>query len=267
MIYLENMNKILLSFDLEEFNLPLEYLTNISKKQQYEFTLSGLKSILKLMKKYEIKTTFFVTASFALKYPKIIKKISKEHEIASHNLNHKIKEYNEYEIKKSKEIIEKIINKKIKGFRMPRLKKVNYSSLYRLDFKYDSSICPSYIPGRYNNYFKKRKINLKDKIFEVPISTMPIIHFPLSWIFFRFFRLKYAKIITFFCMKNPGFTNLFFHPWEFNNLKNLNIPFYIKKNSGGKALKMLEEYIIWCKKSNYKFLTFNDFLLLFKCPK
>jgi hypothetical protein len=260
MIYLESMNKILLTFDLEEFDLPLEYGLNFSKEKQFKFSLKGLYKVLDLLDQNEIKATFFTTASFALEYPKIIKKISKKHEIASHNLNHLTSKYDEEKINKSKKIIEKIINKKIIGFRMPRLQKVDYSSLLKLGFKYDSSILPTYIPGRYNNYSKKRKMTRNNGIIEVPISTTPLIKVPLSWIFFRFFGLNYAKLVTIFCTKNPGFVNLFFHPWEFNDLSNLKIPFYIKKNSGDKLLKMLKKYIIWCKKKKYKFSTINDFL-------
>ena len=31
-----------------------------------------------------------------------------------------------------------------------------------------------------------------------------------------------------------------------------------------KALKILEDYIIWCKKKNYKFTTFNKYLKIYK---
>ena len=43
------MKKILLSFDLEEFDLPLEYDISISKQEQFNFSLKGLKKIIKLL--------------------------------------------------------------------------------------------------------------------------------------------------------------------------------------------------------------------------
>jgi peptidoglycan/xylan/chitin deacetylase (PgdA/CDA1 family) len=254
------MTKVLLSFDLEEFDLPLEYNVKLSSKEQLEFTLKGLRKLLKLLEKHNIKTTFFTTASFASKYPQILKQLAQKHEIASHNLHHNTKNYNHQEVEKSKQILERIINKKIIGFRFPRLKKPDFNSLKKLGFKYDSSISPSYIPGRYNNYFEQKKITLKNGIYEIPISTMPLTHLPLSWLFIRFFGLSYAKFVTKHCMKKQKFTNLFFHPWEFNNLKNFKIPFYIKRNSGDKALNLLEKYILWCKKRNYKFTTFEEFI-------
>ena len=56
------------------------------------------------------------------------------------------------------------------------------------------------------------------------------------------------------------YLTLLFHPWEFINIESLNIPGSFKKNSGEKTIRMLEEYIIWCKKNNYKFMTFEEFL-------
>ncbi len=254
------MNKILLSFDLEEFDLPLEYGVKIPKQEQFEFSFRGLNKIQSLLEKHKIKATFFTTASFALKYPEVLKEMSKVHEIASHNLHHQVKEYKEEEVKSSKQIIEKIINNKIKGFRSPRLKKPDYDSLKKLGFKYSSSLSPTYLPKRYNNYFEKRGITLKKGVIEVPGSTLKIIRIPLSWIFFRGFGLNFSKVATFSCIKNPGYVNLFFHPWEFNNLNHLKIPFYIKKNSGEKALNMLRTYLLWCKKKKYEFERFDEFL-------
>lgn len=256
-----NMAKIvLLNFDLEEFNLPLEYGVKVSRERQFEFSFLGLKKLLELLDKYKIKSTFFTTASFSGRYPKIIRKISKNHEIASHGLHHDIKKYDKKETEESKKIIEGIIKKRINGFRFPRLQKIDFNSLKKIGFDYDSSVCPTYLPGRYNNYFEKREITKEQGIIKVPISTMRIFHFPLYWIFFRNFGLNYSKVITNSCMKNPGFTNIFFHPWEFNDLSGFNIPFYIRKNSGDKAIKILANYIDWCKKKNYKFSTIISYL-------
>ncbi len=253
---------ILLSFDVEEFNLPLEYNLDFSSKNQFEFSFNGLKKVLALLDKFDIKATFFVTASFASKYPKILKEISEKHEIASHGLNHKINRYVEREVEQSKAILEMEIGKKINGFRFPRLQKPDFASLSKMGFKYDSSISPTYLPKRYNNYFENKKINLKKGIYEVPVSTFPLFRIPVSWIFVRNLGLKYLKLATLFSFKSPGFVNLFFHPWEFTELDKLKIPWYIKRNSGEKLITLLEKYISWCKKNKFKFHTFSEFLKL-----
>jgi len=256
------MGSILLSFDIEEFDLPLEYNMQVSEQQQFEFSREGLNKVVDFLNKNKIKATFFVTASFAVRYRSLIKQLSKNHEIASHNLNHKVKDFKEQEIQESKKIIESIIKKKIKGFRAPRFHKIDFQSLQKLGFKYDSSISPSFIPGRYNNYFEKRTITKRKGVYEIPVSTLPFLRLPLSWIFFRFFGLKYSKLVTLSSIKKTKFANLYFHPWEFNNLRKFKIPRYIKRNSGPKTIVLLNKYVNWCKKKNYQFKTFSEFLKL-----
>jgi len=251
---------ILLSFDIEEFDLPQEYGLTISQEDQFRFSLKGLEQIMEVLDKFDVVATFFVTASFISRYPSAIRVISKKNEIASHNLAHSIKEYSEEEVMKSKRIIEEKCGKKIYGFRMPRVKKVNYSSLGKLGFRYDSSVSPTYLPGRYNNYFEKRRITKKGRIHEIPISTPPFMRLPY-WNFFRLLGLRYLKLLTKICLKSPGFVNVYFHPWEFNQLNRFKIPFYIRKSySGARIKKTLESYILWCKKNNFEFMTFSEFL-------
>jgi peptidoglycan/xylan/chitin deacetylase (PgdA/CDA1 family) len=255
------MKYMLLSFDLEEFDLPLEYSQDISKDKQFKVALSGLEHVLKLLKKYEARATFFVTASFSLRYPKVIRELSRSHEIAAHGLDHSDKDFNGARVAKSKKIIEGIIKKEVKGFRSQRLKEPNFGSLKRSGFLYDSSICPTYLPGRYQHYFEKREVNLRKGILNVPISTFPIIRMPLYWLFFRFFGIIYSKIITSLCMRYLGFTNIFFHPWEFSEeVSEYKTPFYIKNVSGKEILRKLEKYISWCQKEGFKFTTFSEFL-------
>ena len=83
------MKKILLTFDLEEFDLPKEFNINLSEDQMYKISLRGLNKIQELLKKHNLTATFFTTANFAKKYPKTIKQLSKDnHEIASHGYSH-----------------------------------------------------------------------------------------------------------------------------------------------------------------------------------
>ncbi len=253
-------NTILLSFDLEEFDLPREYSAKISEDEMFDFSLKGAEKIFNILGNQNVGATFFITGTFASRYPSFVKKLSKEHEIGSHNLNHQIQNYSEQEVLKSKKIIEKIIGKPIQGFRMPKIKKVDYLSLSKLGFKYDSSISPTYLPGRYNNYFEKRKVSIKKGIYEVPISVPPIIRLPY-WNIFRIFGLPYLKILTKTCSTTPRFVNIYLHPWEFNNLSKFNFPFYINKENPGKNTGLvLKKYIQWCKKKRFEFKTFSDFL-------
>ncbi len=259
--------RILLSFDVEEFDLPKEYGVGISESEQFGFSLEGLKKVVGLLNEEGVRATFFVTASFALKYPSVIKEISKKHEVGSHGFSHGSWVYSEGEVRKSKEVIEGVIGKGVSGFRMSRLQKVDYSSLRKLGFVYDSSIAPSFIPGRYNYFFEKRKIELKEGVYVVPISVLPVLRLPFSWIFFRNFGLGYGKMITLASIKTLGFVNFYLHPWEFNSLDKFRVPWYVKKNSGDVLMRYLLDYVRWCKKKGFVFSTFSEYLAFYAGDK
>ena len=69
--------KVMLSFDVEEFDLPREHGGKISVEEGAEVSAEGLKKILELLEKYKVKATFFVTGNFAKCQPELVKRIVK----------------------------------------------------------------------------------------------------------------------------------------------------------------------------------------------
>ncbi|MBU0894315.1 MAG: polysaccharide deacetylase family protein [Nanoarchaeota archaeon] len=255
------MKKMLLTLDVEEFDLPLQFNQKISEKEMYETSKKGLVLLLNLLDKYKIKATFFTTANFAKKYPKLIKSlILKKHEIASHGYSHSDSFQTIDQLKKAKKELEKITKFKIKGFRAPRFNIQNINILPGLGFKYDSSLHPTFIPGRYNNFFKSRQIHKIGKIIEIPPSTTPFVRLPLFWLAFKNLGINYAKQTTKFNFLDSKYTMLLFHPWEFTDISKFKVPNYIKKNNGKKLLKILENYILFCLKKGYEFDTVESYL-------
>lgn len=220
---------------------------------------------MRLLKEENIKATFFITTKFALKYPELIREISKEHEVASHGYEHKhnykeMKEEQAYAfIKKSKEETERIIKKEIYGFRAPRMSICKYEVLKKAGFKYDSSMHPTHIPGRYNNFFKPRKIYTENGMIIVPTSVVPIIRIPFAWYWFRNYGLGYAKICTTLSSKTSKYTSIYLHSWEFSNISGYDVDKDIKKNTGEELERRLREYIRWCKK-RYEFVTMKELI-------
>lgn len=256
------MKTILLTFDLEEFDLPRLSGNPIEKEKEYLTSKEGLFKITNLLKKYNINATFFTTANFAKKYPKIIKDLIKEnHEIACHGFEHKDNYSSDIsKFKEAKKELEKIIKVKVNGCRAPRFQIRNISGLYDLGFSYDSSIHPTFIPGRYNNLSQPRKIHKIGKIIEISPSTLPVIRLPIFWFAFKNFGLDYAKIFTYINMLSSEYTMLLFHPWEFTDLTNINIPWYMKRNSGKYLLNIFDKYLLFAKKQKYRFNTVTGFL-------
>lgn len=244
------MYNVCITIDLEEFSLPLDFNRPIEKAEMLKISLKGYKNLKKILDRYKIKCTFFTTVFFAKNFPHIIKEIkSKYHEIALHgNIFPQNKKF-EY-LKKEKNDLEEIIHKKIYGFRSHQLQKINFGWLSKLMFVYDSSIHPTYFPGRYNNLKYPTSFFKIQGIIEIPISVSPYLRLPLSWIWFRNFGLHYTKTLSLFCLKKNNFINIYFHPWDFIEIENFNLPFLIKRNCGQKMINIFDKYIKWVSKYN-----------------
>ncbi|MFH0831819.1 MAG: polysaccharide deacetylase family protein [archaeon] len=260
--------KILLTFDLEEFDLPLEFKEKISFSEQIEISRKGFSEILKLLNQHKISATFFVTASFALANKKALRQLADKHEIGLHGLVHKddyrhMKEEDALKrLSKGKKIVERIIGKKIIGFRAPRFHIKKIKLLPTIGIKYDSSLHPTYIPGRYNNFFTERKIHRHGKLVEVPVSVTSLLRLPLFWFVFRNFSLFYSKFCTRWCFLDSDYVMLLFHPWEFVNLNELRfrLPAFIRRDTGKVLFSKLDSYIKWAKRNKWKFSTISTFL-------
>ena len=75
--------EVLLSFDVEEFDAPLEYGGWIPETEQDAVSVAGLRLVLALLAELGIRTTLFCTASFAERQAGLIREAAHRHEIAS----------------------------------------------------------------------------------------------------------------------------------------------------------------------------------------
>ena len=249
--------KILLSFDVEEFDIPLEYNIEISEEKQFSTSLKGLNTILKLLDDIDISTTMFTTCTFALRHEALIRKISEKHEIASHGFNHK--ELTEEGIRKSKEVLEKIIGKPVIGLRSPRLQKIDSNILNKYGYKYNSSENPIYLPGRYNNFFKKRTAYFdENNILNIPASASPLIRFPLFWLAFKNFPLQIIKFFSSWTLSNDKYLNIYFHPWEFTDTSSYSLPKIVKRIHSKDMINKFTSYIEFLKNKG-DFAKLEDF--------
>ena len=254
---------ILLSFDIEEFDMPIEYGMNISFDDQISISRKGTILILDILQKYNIKATFFSTAVFAMAVPDVLQRIVNEgHEVASHTYFHS--EFNNSDLLSSKLKLEEITNTKIVGLRMPRMFPVDKSEVEKAGYLYNSSINPTFLPGRYNHFDKPRTFYRDPKIWQIPASVSPIFRFPLFWLSFRNLPLFVYKMLCRWTIRKDDYLNIYFHPWEFTDLtekKKFGFPSYISCNSGVKMEKRLENLILWMTNKNYKFIDFKTFLI------
>ncbi len=256
---------IALTVDCEQWNCPFLEGRQTEENNETSFSKKGNEVILDLFEKYKIRATFFITGYFAEKEPDQVRLIQKNgHEIACHGYNHFYRRNKDFDMKadilKAKEILEKITESNIKGFRSPQMQ---YSEklikiLNDLNFKYDSSLHPCWIPGHYNNLNKPIKIfkPLKNKdIIEIPASVSAF-RMPISWLFVRLLGINRTIAVFKSLLKKGAPPVLYFHSWEFVKMESKFVPFYYNFRTGKPFAANIEKLI--CKFKNTPFVTLED---------
>ncbi|QNR84950.1 polysaccharide deacetylase family protein [Pedobacter riviphilus] len=253
---------VLLSFDIEEFDMPFEYGKDISFEDQIAISRAGTIAILDILDKYEVKATFFCTVTFAENIPDLIKRITDTgHELASHGYYHS--DFKPEHLLQSKLKLEELSGKEITGYRMARMMPVDEKEIERAGYTYNTSINPTYLPGRYNNFNISRTHFIKNNVLQIPASVSPLIRFPLFWLSFHNLPLSIYRILASWTYKKDKYLNIYFHPWEFtdlNDFERFGFPGYVRKNTGRKMIDRMEILISWMKGKNYPFGTFQEFI-------
>lgn len=218
-----------LTLDLELYD-PLKKLNeNVIEKFNSEQEII-LKKIFLLLNENTIKISCFVTNEFVDSFYDFFHKyVVEKHEVGCHTANHLF--YNEetltefiQNIRKNKTYLEKETGLECKGFRAPGgIVPINLITiLKKMNFKYDSSVVPGIMPGRFNHSKSPKEPYFPDydniyspgvknmKIIEFPLLTSKMIKLSMNGFFFsyynRFINLKKYE-------RNYGTTYL--HPYDF----------------------------------------------------
>ena len=249
---------VLLSFDVEEFDVPEEYGQLIPDAVKFSVSLTGLHVVLQVLEALEIRATFFTTANFALHHPDLIRAIAQTHEIASHGFYHS--SFEVADLQTSRETLAAISRTPVTGFRMARLQKVDDQDIEGAGYVYNSSVNPTYLPGRYNNFFKPRTAHYSHSLLNIPVSVTPLIRFPLFWLSFKHLPLSLYQVASAYTLQCDRYLSLYFHPWEFTDISSFAVPGYIKLHSGQSMVRRLQRYLTWLK-SQADFITYDEFKL------
>ncbi|WP_417429176.1 polysaccharide deacetylase family protein [Halpernia sp.] len=252
---------VLLSFDIEEFDMPLEYKGEISFEKQIEISRKGLISILDLLKKHNAKATFFSTVIFAKENQDLIKKLLSEgHELASHTWFHS--KFEIQDLENSRLELNKIFGTEVTGLRMPRMMNIDSKDVLNAGYSYNSSINPTYLPGRYDNRKVSRTYFKENNLLQIPASVSTYFRVPLFWLSFHNFPFSFYKFLVKKALKSDKYVNLYFHPWEFSNIKNtdFNLPKFTTKNTGNEMIERFDAFLSWLNNDGETFSTFQNFI-------
>ena len=224
----------MLSFDLEDWFQVERLRSAIARNEwgNYEIRMtSTTEKLLDILRKHELKATFFVLGWIAEKVPGLIWKMKEDgHEIASHGYGHELlHELNKDEFEKdllmSKYILKELTGEEILGYRAPSFTITSYvpEILERNGFKYDSSFFPCSFNLRYGKVEMKTITQdlsigrLHNGLLEVPISTLRLFGREIPWGGGGYFRLYpywlFKMGVKSFAKEKRGYV-FYAHPWE-----------------------------------------------------
>lgn len=249
---------VLLSFDVEEFDMPLEFGNSITLTEQLLAGKQGLDAIKPLLNDANLSATLFTTAFFAEQYPNDIRQLAQRHEIASHTYFHSW--FTREHLLQSKQKLESITEKKVTGFRMPRMKAIDVQLVANAGYTYDSSIHPTWIPGKYNHLRTPRTITQVAGIQRIPASVSPFLRIPLFWLSFKNFPYHFYLSVLKKTLRRDGYCCLYFHPWEFIDLGKYQLPRYTHRIDGDALTERLAR-LIHDLQPEADFITMHDYLI------
>jgi hypothetical protein len=225
---------VLLSFDVEEFDMPLEYSRPISKDEQFEIGRAGLQALSPVIDSGN--------TNYARQFPETIRQLAELHEIASHTFYHS--SFKIEDLLLSRQLLENIIAGKVYGLRMPRMKKISMRSVKEAGYLYDSSLHPTLLPGRYDNLGEPRTVFNQSGVTRIPASVSPLLRLPLFWLAFKNYPYNLFYLLCRQCIRQDGYVCLYFHPWEFTDIRSYNLPGFVTRYCGEQMLWKLNRLMI-----------------------
>ena len=134
--------------------------------------------------------------------------------------------------------------------------------IHKAGYLYNSSLNPTCIPGRYNHLGQPRTYFMKAGVLQLPASVTPIVRFPLFWLAYHNLPASLYRKLALWTWKEDGYFLTYFHPWEFTSLsdrKELKLPFIMINHSGCGMERRLDALIRFFKDKRAPFGTYTQF--------
>jgi peptidoglycan/xylan/chitin deacetylase (PgdA/CDA1 family) len=250
--------RILFTVDVEEFDTAIEFGHNIPLDEQVAVSTRGLTLLAERFAAVDVPTTMFTTANYALHESALIRSLAQTHEIASHGYYHTT--FEPADLLKSRLALEELLGKPVTGFRRARMGFVDPNDVQQAGYQYNSSLHPTWLPGRYNHWGEPRHPFNELGVWQVPASVTPILRLPLFWLSLKNFPFAYYKELCRQTLNSDGFLNLYVHPWEFTDLSGYEkIPAYVRRHSKDELLDRVEALLRYLKPRG-EFTTMHEFV-------
>lgn len=254
---MSKVNKLMISVDVEEFDIPLEFGGQVPLREQLSVSHDGLMKVLDLFERYQVRATFFITAYWAQHYPELVRQLAARHEVASHTYYHS--DFAPEHLESSRLALQDITGMPVYGFRMPRLKPVSTSALKNAGYLYDASLNPTWLPGRYNNWDKPRTPFQEDGLWVMPSSVSPLCRYPVFWLSIKNMPGFVTRHFSNTILRKDRMLASYFHPWELADLSGYTLPGYIRRVSGSKMQQRLNGFLQYLRQKG-EFCTHIEWL-------
>lgn len=259
------MKKVMLSFDTEEFDVPFEQGVSIPFDEQIRVSVLGTNRILDILRRKQVRATFYCTTVLMQAAPELGRRILAEgHEMASHGCDHThpLPEH----VIESKHLLEQQFGIQIAGYRQPRMFAVSDRTLAAEGYRYNSSLNPAFIPGRYMHLTTPRTAFLREGVWQIPASVTPWLRFPLFWLSAHHLPRGLYEALVLRTLHHDGYFNTYFHPWEFVAIRGeeetvpYGIPYVIGHRCGRPMQQRLEHLIDVLQQDGAEFVTYSEFV-------
>jgi peptidoglycan/xylan/chitin deacetylase (PgdA/CDA1 family) len=244
------MKPLLLTFDVEEFDLPSELGRPLPKRLQVDVAERGVHELLPLLARHEVRATFFVTGRFARARPETTRAIARAgHEVAAHGLLHR-DDYARMDaeracrrLARARRILESVTRSPVRGVRTPRLRPCAPALLREAGFAYDATPHPTWVPGRYSGLHWPRSAWREEGVVRVPISVLPFVRAPVSFLWYRWAGASLGPILLRLAAAGAPYLHLYFHSWETQPVRRLGVPPVIAARTGAAFLAALDRLL------------------------
>ena len=229
---------ILLTWDVEEYDVPVDFGAVPLADGGLARGVEIWREWLEASSRWKAPATVFVTARLAEAGADLLGQTqARGHEIASHAWSHEIGA--DLKLGASRRRITEIAGREVFGFRSPRLRPVSLAEVAAAGYRYDASTNPAVVPGRYCRLSQKRKPHQDSGIWEVPASVLPLVRFPLFWASFHVLPLPLYLVACRLLLAWDGVLTLYFHPWELSELKEKQIPRWIRRRTRQRRIERM----------------------------
>lgn len=231
--------------------------------------------LLEIFQKHQAKATFFVVGSIVPENVPVLREVvGAGHEIAAHSfahreLTHYSKEEFTEDLRRNLHELENTLGVKVQGYRAPSCSLVPetewvWDVLEEHGIRYSSSVMPTYVPYLYWKKFGRHPRQVRDGLWEIPLSFAKFFGIPFPFLCGIYCRLTPRLLLPFFVSSlltkgEPVVSYL--HPYDFdaaqprhvmNTNRIMNLLMYYGR---GKMEKTLDALV-----SKYPTTTYQEFV-------